>query len=86
MQVLTVGWPIFSKTPIIDQVRKVHRFSWLLVSLVLLAWHSVVFNAILQQPTTFWTGPVGISTCAAQEAAQVSQQLACSCSFLSEIL
>lgn len=75
LQLLVLGFPLFSKVPRFDRMMQLHRFSWLLVSLLLLAWHAVVYKALLHQPLEPWTGRADLDVCAAQAAVQVSGQI-----------
>lgn len=70
-QVLFLGWPLFSKTPGFRSCRQLHRFAWLVTSVALLVWHAVVFQVLLQQPASQWSGPLDLGTCSSQASLQV---------------
>jgi hypothetical protein len=63
LQVVFLGWPLFSKVAGFHRVRQLHRFAWLLTSIALLVWHAVVFEVLLQQPQQPWTGALDMATC-----------------------
>uniref|UniRef100_A0A383VTQ4 EF-hand domain-containing protein n=1 Tax=Tetradesmus obliquus TaxID=3088 RepID=A0A383VTQ4_TETOB len=70
-EVLFLGWPLFSKTPNFRSCRQLHRFAWLVTSVALLVWHAVVFQVLLQQPASQWSGPLDLGTCSSQASLQV---------------
>ncbi|WIA19709.1 hypothetical protein OEZ85_005635 [Tetradesmus obliquus] len=69
-EVLFLGWPLFSKTPGFRSCRQLHRFAWLVTSVALLVWHAVVFQVLLQQPASQWSGPLDLGTCSSQASLQ----------------
>jgi hypothetical protein len=71
LQVLFLGWPLFSKAPGFRRVRQLHRFAWLLTSIALLVWHAVVFEVLLQQPQQRWTGALNMAACSSHADVQV---------------
>jgi hypothetical protein len=71
LQVLILGWPLFSRVPGFRKVRQLHRFAWLATSLALLVWHAVVFKVLLQQPNKPWIGRLDLETCSLQAVVRV---------------